>query len=103
MIREKIYDDITGFIRLLDELTDALRESQQRMPLCVLDGLDHVDVKPALELFNSHFVTLTKPEVAKLIVVPLAILNDQEFWANVEQNHSTLPNIKAHRAPTAKA
>ncbi len=101
-IRDKIYDDITGFIHLLDSLTQALVNATGRMPLCVLDGLDHVDVGPCLQLFNNYFVTLMKPNVAKLIVVPLAILNDREFGANANKIHSTLPNIKVFAGPGSK-
>lgn len=101
-IRERMYDDITGFIHLLDDLTDTLAKSKKKMPLCVLDGLDHVDVGPCLELFNNYFVTLTKAKLAKLIVVPLAILNDGKFGANVHKIHSTLPNIKVYTKPDSK-
>ena len=99
LIRERIYDDITDFIRLLDDLTGILFDAWKRMPLCVIDGLDHVDVKPCRELFNNHFVTLTKPRLSKLFVVPLSILNDREFAANTEKIHSTLPNVKVFDKP----
>ena len=73
------------------------------MPLCLLDGLDHVDVGPCLKLFNNYFVTLMKPKVAKLIVVSLAILNDREFGANAHKIHSTLPNIKVFAKARSKS
>jgi hypothetical protein len=99
LIRERIYDDITGFIQLLDDLTDTLTEAWKRVPLCIIDGLDHVDVKPCRDLFNNYFVTLTRPKLSKLFVVPLSILNDHEFAANTERIHSTRPNIKVYEQP----
>ena len=93
LIRRKISTNILGFIRLIDELADALSKHTGRHVLCVLDGLDHVDAKPCFELLNNHFETITLPRVSKIVVTPLALLNTP-FLATIGRQFSTVPNVK---------
>lgn len=96
IIRERMFNDITGFIRLLDDMALALRDKTGKQPLCILDGLDHADQEPfkkALCNFNS---TVTKPNLSKLFVIPLYSLMDTNFAPCIDGFHSTLPNIKVY-------
>lgn len=99
IIRNKIFEDISEFIKLLDDLTDSLAKKTKKRPLCIVDGLDHVDYKPCINLFNDYYVTLTKPKISKLIVIPLAMLNNNQFVSNIAGNYSTVPNIKVYQGP----
>ena len=93
VIRNKIEMNIIGFVRLIDDLADALRKYTNSYVLCVLDGLDHVDAEPCFELLNGHFETLTMPKISKIVVVPLCLFNTA-FLAAIGKQFSTVPNIK---------
>ena len=93
LIRERLYNDTAAFIRQLDTLADALKNRTGREPLCILDGLDHVDTEPCRKLFVNYYNALTKPKLSKLFVIPLSLINT-DFAALIEDKHSTLANIK---------
>lgn len=97
-IRKEITTNVSGFIRMTDELAETLFSHTGRRILCVLDGLDHVDVYPCLDLLYNHFETITLPAVSKLVVVPISLLNT-DFLSIIEGNFSTVPNIKVFREP----
>lgn len=97
LVRERLYDDTSEFIRQIDVLADTLRDKTGREPLCILDGLDHVDTEPCRELLANYYITLTKPRLSKLFVIPLSLINT-DFASQIEDVHSTLPNIKVFRA-----
>ena len=101
IIRERIYNDVTRFISLLDDLTGALMDYSQRQVLCILDGLDHVDYKPCLDLFNNYYATLIKPRLSKIFVIHVCMLHDQHFGANIDRNRTLLPNIKVYAGENA--
>ena len=96
VIRTKISNDVLAFTRLINELAESLYKHTGRQVLCVLDGLDHVDPRPAFELLNEHYRTLTLPRVSKIFVIPLALLNTP-FLATCDRLYSTVPNIKIFR------
>lgn len=99
LIREKMYKDITTFIRHLDELADALRKHTKREPLCILDGLDHADPEPCRKALCRFYSTVVKPTLSKVFVIPLYLLHDREFAPSIGDFHSTLENIKVYRNP----
>ena len=98
VIRESISTKLIEFIRLIDELASELLNRTRRRVLCVLDGLDHVDEKLCFELLNNHINTITRPEISKIIVIPLPLLNTA-LLATIERNFSTVPNIKVFDQP----
>ncbi len=94
VIREKMRDRLTDFIKLIDDLAQEMEKSKQRRPLVVLDGLDHVDFRPIQDIFTNHWASISKPRVSLLIVVPLPLLNEPKFMAYVQDNYSLLSNVK---------
>jgi hypothetical protein len=98
VIRSKISKDVVEFTRLIDELAAVLEGHTGKRILCVIDGLDHIDVKPALDLLNDHYLTFKMPRISKILVIPVALLNTP-FLATIEGRYSTVPNIKVFRQP----
>lgn len=93
-IRSDISTDIVRFVDLIDQTAQAIRDATGRHALCVLDGLDHADVKRSFELLYNHFTTLTLPKrLSNIFVIPLPLLNTS-FAATVARRFSMLPNIK---------
>lgn len=101
LIRRKMGNDITRFISQLDELTALIAEASGRRPLCVIDGLDHMDAQPCYDVLNSNYVTLMKPQVSKLVVIPLPLLNT-DFATNIEGRYSMLSNIRVFEGPESE-
>lgn len=100
LIRRNVGNDITRFIAQLDELTALIAAHSGLRPLCVIDGLDHMDAQPCYEVLNSHFVTVMKPQVSKLVVIPLPLLNT-DFATNIEGRYSMLSNIRVFKSPVS--
>ncbi|HEX9737261.1 MAG TPA: hypothetical protein VGG06_35300 [Thermoanaerobaculia bacterium] len=97
-IRRKISNDVLEFTRLIDELAAALETYTHQRVLCVLDGLDHLDAEPAFKVLNDHFLTVKLPQISKVFVVPLALLNT-DFLNTIERRYSTVPNVKVFQTP----
>jgi len=101
IIRDKMYNDITQFIRLIDETTDAIQASTGKQVLFIIDGLDHFDFDPCFKMFNDHLNTLLRPKASSLYVIPLALVNTP-LAATIQGNYSILPNIKVYQNPALK-
>jgi hypothetical protein len=93
VIRTKISNDVLAFSRLINELAESLEEYTGQRVLCILDGLDHIDPKPAFDLLNENYRTLMLPKISKVFVIPLALLNTS-FLATCDRLYSTVPNVK---------
>ncbi len=98
VIHKEISTNIIEFIKTVDELAKELNKATGRKALCVLDGLDHMDLEPCEDLFTQHFNTIGKPNISKIFVIPLALLNSP-FITTIEGNFSTVPNIKVFNEP----
>ena len=98
IIRRTISKDVLAFTRLINEIAETLHKHSRQRVLCILDGLDHVDPQAAFDLLNEHYRTLMLPQVSKIFVIPLALLNTP-FLATCDGLYSTVPNIKIFREP----
>ncbi len=102
VIRRKISTGVREFTRLIDGLAAALEQHTGKHVLCVLDGLDHADVKLVQDLLNDHLLALRQPRISKIFVIPLALLNTP-FLATIGREYSTVPNIKVFEEPNREA
>lgn len=100
-IREKLRDQLTDFIALVDDLATDIEAKKRRRVLVVLDTLDHVDHHPIREIFTKHWASISRTRVSLLTVIPLPMINEPDFMARVEDNFSLLPNIRVHAKPGA--
>ena len=98
VIKEKLYQDINRFIELLNGLALAIETATGKKALVVMDGLDHVDVKPCQDLFTNFFLTLSRPKLSKLFIVPLHLMNT-DFRTSIREISATLPNIRVFNKP----
>lgn len=100
IIREKMQDTLSDFIRLIDTLTLAIQDKTLKKPLIVIDTLDHVDDKRVVQIFTEHLASITKPSVSLLVVIPLHLLHEEDFMARVQNIWSFLPNVKIFDVPS---
>ncbi len=97
-IRRNISTNVLGFTRLINDLAETLYQHTGRHLLVVLDGLDHADAKRSFQILNDHFETIKLPQISKILVIPLALLNTP-FMATIGLKYSTVPNVKVFAAP----
>ena len=102
IVREKINESLTDFIKLIDDLVAAVEEKINKKVLVFIDTLDHVDHQPIHNIFTNHWASLNRPKVSLLIVIPLPLLLEKQFMASVENNYSLLPNIKVFSKPASQ-
>jgi hypothetical protein len=95
-IRQDISQNPTNFISIVDELAEQLQKNTYKKPLCILDGLDHADVQSSINVLYSHYETLILPNISKVFVIPLSLLNTP-FLGKIEKQYSTIPNIKVFK------
>ena len=103
VIREKLRDCLTDFIRLIDDLVAVIEKKSERKVLIVLDTLDHVDLNPICDIFTKHWASISKPALSLLIVVPLPLILEKDFMGAVQDNYSLLPNIKVFNGPADRS
>jgi len=96
-IRKEISTKIPEFIKLIDELSATIFYKVNGHVLCVLDGLDHADVKKCLDIMHYHYETIVQPAISKIIVIPLSLLNEEVFVPRIQGCFSTVPNIKVFK------
>jgi len=99
VIRQKLRDRLTDFIKLVDDLVKAVENKKVRKVLVILDTLDHVDFTPIRDIFTQHWASLSRPKVSLLIVVPLSIIHEKQLMAEVQENFTLLPNIRVFDGP----
>ena len=63
IVREKINESLTDFIKLIDDLVAAVERKIKKKVLVVIDTLDHVDHRPIRDIFTNHWASLSRPRV----------------------------------------
>lgn len=102
IVREKISESLTDFIKLIDDLAAAVERKIKKNILVVIDTLDHVDHRPIRDIFTNHWASLSRPKVSLLIVIPLPLLLEPQFMGSVQDSFSLLPNIKVLGSPDSR-
>lgn len=92
-IRQIIERDITGLISLIDEITDAIQEQENRTPLLLIDDLDKVPLASAKEIFYNNRETMLQPRCAIVYTVTSSLFYSPEFEA-IRGQAIFLPNIR---------
>jgi hypothetical protein len=100
VFRESLYKDVNRFIELLNEVVKELEVFFGKKALVIIDGLDHLEVATCEELFTRYYLTLSRPQLSKLFIVPLYLLNTR-FRSTIQGQCSTLANIKVFSGPKA--
>jgi len=101
-VREKLRESLTDFINLIDDLVAAIEGEFRKRVLIVIDTLDHVDHRPIRDIFTNHWASLSKPKVSVLTVIPLPMLHEKQFMAEVQNKVSLLPNINVYTGPDGR-
>jgi hypothetical protein len=97
VFRESLYNDVNRFIELLNKVVKELEAFFGKKALVIIDGLDHLEVATCEELFTKYYLTLSRPQLSKLFIVPLYLLNTR-FRPTIQGQCSTLANIKVFSA-----
>lgn len=96
VIRERVKRDLTTFIYWTNITTKLISEKINKEILCVLDGMDHMDVNKTKEMLLTHNEILRQLNISQLLVIPIPLLNTQ-FGVVINQNYSCLPNLKVYK------
>ncbi|MDO9130792.1 MAG: hypothetical protein Q7U34_13105 [Anaerolineales bacterium] len=97
VMRQVIERDVTGLIRVIDDIVAAILAREKRMPLVLIDDLDKPDLNIAREIFYGHRETMLQPNCAIVYTVSSPLFYSGEMVA-IRQRATPvfLPNIKLH-------
>ncbi len=79
---EEVWEQGPNFNELIlsiNELIDALRKSQKKEPVIIIDDIDKLDLADAEELFLKYSRTLTLPNCKIVYTIPIALLYSDHY------------------------
>lgn len=100
-VRQVLNRDITGLIKVIDDITTEISVKTARIPLILIDDLDKLpDLTRAEDIFINREKLMMQPLCAIVYTVSSALFYSPRFDSNP---HPFLPNIKLHdqRKPDA--
>ena len=95
VLRQVIERDVTGLVKVINDIATAIWAREKRAPLVLIDDLDKPDIKLAREIFYGHRETMLQPNCAIVYTVASSLFYSTEFAA-VRDHSVFLPNIKLH-------
>lgn len=95
LLRQVIERNVTGLIRVINDISNAILAREKRTPLVLIDDLDKPDLSVAREIFYGHRETMLQPLCAVVYTVSSPLFYSAEFAA-IRDRAVFLPNVKLH-------
>lgn len=94
-LRQVFERNITGLIKVINDIAIAIQAREKRLPLVLIDDLDKPDQKLAEEIFKARREIMLQPTCAIVYTVSSALFYSKEFEA-IRDRAIFLPNVKLH-------
>lgn len=94
-IRQVFQRDITGLIKVINDITVAIQSKEKRLPLILIDDLDKATLERSRQIFYDNRQTMEQPNCALVYTVSNTLFYSVEFEA-IRDRAIFLPNIKVH-------
>jgi NAD(P)-dependent dehydrogenase (short-subunit alcohol dehydrogenase family) len=94
-LRQVFERNVTGLIRVINDIAVAIQSQTHRMPLVLIDDLDKPDPKLAEAIFKDRREIMLQPNCAIVYTISSALFYSKEFEA-IRDRAVFLPNVKLH-------
>jgi hypothetical protein len=94
-LRQVLNKNITGLIKVIDSISNAIYLREKRVPLVLIDDLDKPDLEKATGIFHDRREIMMQPQCAIVYTVSSALFYSKEFDA-IRDQAVFLPNINLH-------
>ncbi len=94
-LRQVLNKNITGLIKVIDSISNAIYVREKRVPLILIDDLDKPDLEKATSIFHDRREIMLQPQCAIVYTVSSALFYSKEFDA-IRDQAVFLPNINLH-------
>ena len=88
--------NVTGLVKIINDIAAAIQAREKKMPLILIDDLDKPDQKLAEAIFRDRREIMLQPACAIVYTVSSALFYSKEFDA-IRDRAIFLPNIKLHQ------
>lgn len=93
--RKTVEPQLSDLINIIDELSEAIEQKIKKPLLIAIDDIDKLRLDKAIDLFENHFDSLTKPLCHIIYTVPVAILH-KPAYQNLQGKAWYIPNVKLY-------
>ncbi len=94
-LRQVFDRNITGLVRLVGQIANAISAQEGRPPLVLIDDLDKADLERAKAIFYARREIMLQPECPIVYTVSSPLFYSPEFEA-IKERAIFLPNVKLH-------
>lgn len=94
-LRQVFDRNVTGLVKVINDIAIAIQAREKKMPLILIDDLDKPDQKLAEAIFRDRREIMLQPACAIVYTVSSALFYSKEFDA-LRDRATFLPNIKLH-------
>ncbi len=94
-LRQVIEKDITGLIKVINDIALAIYRKERRIPLILIDDLDKPGLEIARAIFHDRREIMMQPNCVIVYTVSSALFYSKEFDA-IRDQAIFLPNINLH-------
>lgn len=96
-IRQILDRNITGLVRVIDQIARAAEERAKKPVLIMIDDLDKPDLAVARQIFFDRQQAIFSPNCAIVYTISSPLFYDGAF-RNLNVDYTFLPNVKLHDA-----